>query len=134
TGGIAVGDQVRPLGRPLSARLGPGLTGRIFDGLLRPLDRAGVWLDAATAHRVERREWTFTPAGEAGRVVRAGDLLGTVDDAGPLTHRVLVPPGVSGHLDSLRPAGLCGEEEAVAVVAGTPVTLVSWWPVRRPRP
>jgi V/A-type H+-transporting ATPase subunit A len=134
TGGVAVGDMVRPLGRPLSARLGPGLTGRIVDGLLRPLDAAGVWLDPAAGHRDERRVWTFTPVGEAGRLVQAGDLLGTVDDAGPLPHRVLVPPGVSGRLDALRPAGRYTDDEPVAVVAGTPVTLVSWWPVRRPRP
>ena len=38
TTGLRPGDAVRGTGRPVSVRLGPGLLGRIFDGLLRPLD------------------------------------------------------------------------------------------------
>ena len=37
TGGLAPGQAAVPQGRPLSARLGPGLLGGVFDGLLRPL-------------------------------------------------------------------------------------------------
>src|SRR6185312_4165973 len=44
TGGVAPGDPVRALHRPLAARLGPGLLGGVFDGLLRPLSGAGTWL------------------------------------------------------------------------------------------
>ncbi|WP_328432377.1 MULTISPECIES: hypothetical protein [unclassified Streptomyces] len=49
TGGPAPGAPVRPLGRPLSAPLGPGLLGGIFDGLLRPPAAAGAWLEQALA-------------------------------------------------------------------------------------
>jgi V/A-type H+-transporting ATPase subunit A len=145
TGSVSVGEPVRALGRPLSARLGPGLTGHIYDGLLRPLDGAGTWLQPEATHRIETREWDFTPVGEAGRMVSAGELLGTVDGAGPVEHRVLVPPGVSGRLTDLRPAGRYGEDEPVAVIRADPdaressttdtaVTLATWWPVRRTRP
>ena len=48
TGGLAVGDPAAPLGRPLSARLGPWLLGGVFDGLLRPL---GTRADLAGARR-----------------------------------------------------------------------------------
>ena len=44
TGGLAAGAPVAALGRPLSARLGPGLLGGVFDGLLRPLTAAPTWL------------------------------------------------------------------------------------------
>lgn len=44
TGGLAPGHRARPQGGPLSARLGPGLLGRIFDGLLRPLSGSEDWL------------------------------------------------------------------------------------------
>jgi V/A-type H+/Na+-transporting ATPase subunit A len=139
TGSVAVGDPVRALHRPLSARLGPGLTGHVYDGLLRSLDGAGTWLEPEAIHRIEKREWNFRPAGEAGRMVGPGEVLGTVDDAGPVEHRVLVPPGVSGRLAQLCPAGRYGDEEPVAVIQAdggeqTPVTLASWWPVRRARP
>ena len=45
TGGLAPGDRARSLRRPLSARLGPGLLGQVFDGLLRPLSAAPTFLD-----------------------------------------------------------------------------------------
>jgi V/A-type H+-transporting ATPase subunit A len=136
TGGLAPGDPVRAVGRPLAARLGPGLAGAVFDGLLRPLAGAGVWL--TPQHRPERdgqRRWSFTPQLEPGRRVGPGDLLGTVDDAGPVVHRVLVPPRVEGGtLDRIGPAGRYRDDEPVASVGGVPVTLAGWWPVRQPRP
>ena len=42
TGGLAPGDAAAGRGEPLSARLGPHLLGGVFDGLLRPLEGAGV--------------------------------------------------------------------------------------------
>ncbi len=134
TGGLAPGAPAYPLGRPLSARLGPGLLGGVFDGLLRPLAGAPTWLAPGTDRSIDAHEYTFAPAAGTGARVAAGDLLGEVADAGPLAHRVLVPPDVEGVLDWLAPAGRYRGADRIAVVAGTPVTLASWWPVRRPRP
>jgi len=134
TGGLHPGEPVRRLGRPLAARLGPGLTGGVYDGLLHPLAGAGTWLVPGAARTASRRAWSFTPVATAGVRVGPGDPLGTVADAGPVEHRVLVPPGVRGRLDELRPAGRYRDDEPVAVVGGTAVTLTSWWPVRQPRP
>jgi V/A-type H+-transporting ATPase subunit A len=39
TTGLRPGDAVHGWGGALSVKLGPGLLGRIFDGLLRPLDQ-----------------------------------------------------------------------------------------------
>lgn len=134
TGGVRPGEPVRRLGRPLAARLGPGLTGGVYDGLLRPLVGAGTWLTPGAVRAGGRKAWSFKPCAAEGMRVGSGDLLGTVGDAGPLVHRVLVPPGVRGRLDQLRPAGRYRDDEPVAVVDGTRVALGSWWPVRRPRP
>jgi V/A-type H+-transporting ATPase subunit A len=135
TGGLMPGHPVRALDRPLAARLGPGLTGGVFDGLLRPLTGAATWLTAGRVHEPGTRKWSFTPAARAGAQVGPGDLLGTVDDAGPVTHRVLVPPEVpAGRLDRLHPAGRYLADEPVAVIGGAPVALSGWWPVRKPRP
>ena len=49
TGGLTPGDPVRARGEPLSARLGPGLLGGVFDGLLRPLADAPTWLGPGAA-------------------------------------------------------------------------------------
>jgi V/A-type H+-transporting ATPase subunit A len=134
TGGLAVGDPVVALGRPLSARLGPGLTGQVFDGLLRPLTGDTTWLTPGHAANGAEPAWHFRPAGVVGATVRPGDLLGTVEDAGAVAHLVLVPPGLSGTLQRLGPEGRYHGDDPVAVVDATPVTLVTWWPVRRPRP
>jgi V/A-type H+-transporting ATPase subunit A len=134
TGSLAPGDPARPLHRPLSVRLGPGLVGRVFDGLLRPLGDAGTWLEPGAGRSVQPRRWTFEPRARRGQAVEAGALLGEVRDAGPVAHRVLVPPGVAGAVEHLRDAGPCDETEPVATVAGVEVRLADWWPVRRPRP
>lgn len=142
TGGLAPGHPAFPVGRPLSTRLGPGLIGGVFDGLLRPLSGAGTWLTPGQRGQREQREqrgqpprWPFTPRAREGGTVGPGDLLGTVDGPGPVAHRVLVPPGVrAGTLEHLHPPGRYRDDEPIASVAGAPVALSGWWPVRRPRP
>jgi V/A-type H+-transporting ATPase subunit A len=134
TGGVCPGEPVRRLCHPIAARLGPGLTGGVYDGLLRPLTDADIWLAPGAARAASRRVWSFIPNATAGAPVGPGDPLGTVVDAGPVKHRLLVPPGVHGRLDEIRPAGRYRDDEPIATVDGTAVTLASWWPVRRPRP
>ena len=50
TTGLRPGNAVHGTGSALSVRLGPRLLGRIFDGLLRPLD-AAAQADAPIAFR-----------------------------------------------------------------------------------
>ena len=134
TGGLAVGDPVIPLGRPLSARLGPWLLGGVFDGLLRPLTSAPTWLQPDTDQREITSAWEWEPAVEEGAEVVPGAVLGRVPGAGSVDYRVLVPPGVRGRVRGLAPAGAHPAERPVATVADTPVGLGTSWPVRRSRP
>ena len=134
TGGLGPGHPARSRGAPLSALLGPHLLGGIFDGLLRPLAGAPVWLEPGTSATATDREFDFTPVATDGTVVTGGMTLGTVATAAGIEYRVLVPPGVSGPLTGLRPAGPVRLEEVIATVGGTPVRLAVSWPVRQPRP
>lgn len=136
TGGLRPGDPATAGGAPLTASLGPGLLGGVFDGLLRPLGGAPAWLGPGTLGAAAPRSWTWVPARRAatGDRVVPGTTLGTVPGAGAVEHRVLVPPGIEGVLEELAPAGPVAPDRPVAVVGGTPVPLVSRWPVRRPRP
>jgi V/A-type H+-transporting ATPase subunit A len=134
TGGLRVGDPVVRAGRPLSVRLGPGLLGQVFDGLLRPLSSAPVWLTPTRRADDVGRRWPFTPAVEAGRSVGPGDTVGTVVTEGGLQHRVLVPPGVFGKVTELADPGDLGDDAIVARVGDTEILLWEYWPVRRPRP
>ncbi|MEU6526817.1 V-type ATP synthase subunit A [Streptomyces sp. NPDC046924] len=135
TGGLAPGDPARPGAGPLSARLGPGLLGGVFDGLLRPLSGAGDRLAPGTNRSAgEERDWPFVPGVEEGARVAEGEALGEVRGAGPVRVRVLVPPGVTGVVERIAPEGTRPQEAVVARVDGTDVRIGTTWPVRRPRP
>jgi V/A-type H+-transporting ATPase subunit A len=134
TGGLAVGEPVVALGQPLSARLGPDLLGGVFDGLLRPLATAPTWLSPEAQRRHAQAQWEWSPRVREGDTVDEGCVLGMVEGAGGIEHRVLAPPAVAGAVDTLAPAGPRGPEDVVAVVGGETVRLFHDWPVRRPRP
>jgi V/A-type H+-transporting ATPase subunit A len=136
TGGLAPGAVAVPRHRPLSAVLGPHLLGGIFDGLLRPLSGAPTWLAAGRSDRTDGDGLTrrFTPSVGKGDRVAAGAVLGIVAGAGSLEHRVLVPPELTGVVETIVPGGRYRADEPIAVVAGVPVAMTSTWPVRKPRP
>ncbi len=134
TGGLAVGDPARPLGRPLSARLGPWLLGGVFDGLLRPLDTAPTWLVPQSDQPSPATAWTWQPAVALGDEVAEGAVLGIVPEAGSVEYRVLVPPGITGRVDWIAEPGEQPPDGHAAVVSGRPVDVGASWPVRRPRP
>jgi len=136
TGGLRPGEPVTGTGSPLSAELGPGLLGGVFDGMLRRLDGAGDWIEPGFGSGTLSRErrWPLVPVARAGSEVAAGSLLATIAETVTIEHRVLVPPGVSGRLEWIIPAGEVTVSEPVALVGGHTVTLAQRWPVRRPRP
>ncbi|MEJ2698908.1 MAG: V-type ATP synthase subunit A [Desulfuromonadales bacterium] len=144
TSGIRPGEPVRGTGAPLSVTLGPGLIGRIFDGIQRPLEL----LHAASGTFIQRgaqvssldpdKEWDFEPALGSGERVTGGDLLGTVPETPLVEHRVLVPPGLQGDLVDVVEAGRYKVTDRVATLRGekgeVPLTLSQNWRVRQPRP
>jgi V/A-type H+/Na+-transporting ATPase subunit A len=144
TSGLTAGEPVTDTREPLRAELGPGLLGSIFDGTQRPLTvlaRSGEnpWgrpmiprgLSAPPLDR--ERSWEFAPAVAIGEPVGAGDTLGTVQETAQFTHRILVPAGADGVVTDLR-SGSARIEDPVVWIDGSPVTMLSRWPVRRPRP
>jgi V/A-type H+-transporting ATPase subunit A len=144
TAGLRVGEPVLDSGRPLEIELGPGLLGRIFDGTQRPLDvlardgddpfgrpllPRGVDVPALDRERL----WTFEPRVAAGTAVAPGDLLGVVADTAALEHRILVPPHISGVVTAIH-SGPARVDEPVVRIDDRPVSMLSRWPVRDPRP
>ncbi len=138
------GAPVRRTGAPLSLQLGPGLVGNIYDGIQRSLPdmhaSSGAWI--VRGEKVPpldvKKGWTFQPTAAVGQTVAGGQILGEVAETALLTHRILVPPDVSGTLQSLASAGQYAIRDVIAVVE-TPagpreLTMVQNWPVRMPRP
>ena len=138
TGGLRAGDVAEPTGRQLSALLGPGLLGRVFDGLLRPLSTAPLWLSADRQAATDDpavldERWLFRPIARLGDDVGPGAVLGVVAGAGAVEFRVLVPPGLHGTVHWLAEGSVRAADPA-ARVGDTDVPLAQPWPVHRPRP
>lgn len=143
TSGVAIGDRVEQSGELLSVSLGPGLLGKVYDGLQNPLEDLarvygtflpkGVDLPALD----QNRKWSFIPSVQQQDRLAAGDVLGTVQE-GRFTHKIMVPFDLKGKVE------VTWIQEA-SVTVDTPVirlktdkgeertlTLEQRWPVRKP--
>jgi V/A-type H+/Na+-transporting ATPase subunit A len=136
TGGLQAGQPASSARRPLSVRLGPGLLGGVFDGLLRPLATAPDLLrpEAVADTSGDGRTWEFRPTARTGSRIMAGAVLGSVRESASVEHSILVPPGVEGELSWLAEPGAYPTDQPIATVGGADVALASLWPVRHPRP
>jgi V/A-type H+-transporting ATPase subunit A len=147
TTGLTVGERVEATGRLLSAELGPGLIGTIYDGLQRPELEIGRLTGDIFIKRGVRvnsldrgRKWVFNRSSgvKIGEKVGEGDILGSIQETPILEHKVMVPPGVRGVLQWIADSGDYTIEDSVAVIstgeAKIEVKLHQVWPVRVPRP
>ncbi|MBN2351193.1 MAG: V-type ATP synthase subunit A [Spirochaetales bacterium] len=145
TTGLTPGENIYGSGMPLSVELGPGLIGTIYDGIQRPLEEIlkisnqfierGIDLPALNRDK----KWRFTPAAlKPGTPVEGGMVIGAVVETERVTHRVMVPPNVSGTLVSLAGEGDYTIEEKIAEVetggAKQPLAMLQRWPIRVQRP
>ncbi|QDV64586.1 V-type ATP synthase subunit A [Crateriforma conspicua] len=144
TTGVRVGDRVEMTNEMLSATLGPGLLGRVFDGLQNPLhdlaQQHGFFLPRGVSVEpldMDQR-WEFTPAVSVGQRVAPGGVLGTVPE-GPVMHKILVPFGESDSVTVTWIAeGKHSLSDPIARIESAgqerDVTMMQRWPVRRPVP
>ena len=144
TEGLGPGDPVEPTGAPLSVELGPGMLEAVYDGVQRPLDaleaQAGAFLKRGiTAPGLDREaRWEFTPVVPVGARVSAGDIIGTVQENSVIEHRIMVPPGRAGTIESIAGGSYTVTEPVGRLRADDGTThdlvMMQTWPVRVPRP
>ena len=144
TTGIAPGDNIYGSGMPLSVELGPGLIGTIYDGIQRPLtdiyNISGQYIERGINLPPLNREkkWHFTPLIASGTEVKGGEVLGTVPETERITHKILVPPNVTGTIRTVALEGEYTVSEPIALVATergeVELYLMQRWPIRTPRP
>ena len=137
TRGLAAGEPVTGTSRTLTAQLGPGLLGGMFDGLQRPLEklleRDGPFIGRGSSVSLLDcpSQWHFTPEKSPGDRVTAGELVGRIEE-GAFRHLVFAPcDGVlaelaGGDYNLCQPVG--------RYVDGRAVPVCQHWPVRSPRP
>jgi V/A-type H+-transporting ATPase subunit A len=105
TTGLRPGTEIVGDGQPLAIRLGPGLLGRIFDGLLRPLSDTGSDFVQPGMHRGAAKRWHFEPAVTVGALLAPGAVLGLASSGEGRAQKCLLPPDVSGEVVSVVAAG-----------------------------
>lgn len=143
TTGLGPGEPVYLTGAPLSVELGPGLIEAIYDGIQRPLDvlvervgdRITRGIDVFSLNR--ERKWEFIPLLQSGTKVGAGDIIGTVQETVVVTHKVMIPPGISGTLVDIKDGFFTVEETVAKIDTGNgikEIPMMQKWPVRRGRP
>ena len=145
TSGLGPGEPVASTGLPLSVELGPGMMSQMFDGIQRPLERfrsqtESDYLIRGVALPVLDRErsWHFIPQVQVGEAVKAGQILGYVQETDLIQHRIMVPNGISGRLTAIE-EGDYRVTDTVYQIEGKDGqvfqgTLMQKWPVRKGRP
>ncbi|MCL5407749.1 MAG: V-type ATP synthase subunit A, partial [Candidatus Thermoplasmatota archaeon] len=143
TSGIKPGQDVESTGHPLSVVLAPGILSSIYDGVQRPLDviraqggdfiQRGIYPTPVDM----KKKWKFTPSVKKGDKVSSGDIVGVVKETSLIDHRIMVPFGIEGTIESIEdgeftPLQTVGTVMTKSGVKEIPLGQV--WPVRQPRP
>jgi V/A-type H+-transporting ATPase subunit A len=148
--GLKVGSPAYSTGRPLSALLGPGLMGTIYDGIQRPLDvlyeHDGAFMKPGDRGNPldPEKKWRFIPdtalaaklsAGEKVPAV-AGTVIGSIKETESITCKIMVPPNVKGGeiINLIGEGDYTISEIAAKTSLGEEIAIAQWWPVRLPRP
>ena len=145
TSGLGPGAVVETTGAPLSVELGPGIIENIYDGIQRPLEEImkktrgnnlprGVEVPALD----RQKKWEFNAVAKPGDKVAGGDVIGTVQETSVVLHKIMIPPTMSGTIESIQ-SGSFTVLDTVAVLVDEKgekheLTMVQKWPVRVGRP
>ena len=143
TRGIEIGDEVELTQNMLAVSLGPGLLGKVYDGLQNPLpelaEECGFFLDRGVYLPAlpEEVKWKFTPAVNVGDTVARADTVGTVPE-GIFKHRIMVPFNMyeSYTVKSVAAEGEYTVNDKIAEIEDSkgnvyPLTMKFEWPVKR---
>ena len=145
TSGLGPGAEVVTTGAPLSVELGPGLIENIYDGIQRPLE---VIMKKVKGNNLPRgvevpaldreKKWDFTATVKAGDKVVGGDIIGTVQETNSILHKIMIPPKMSGTIESIQ-SGSYTVLDKIGVLVDDKgekheLTMMQKWPVRVGRP
>ena len=146
TSGLKPGEEVIGTGQPLSVFLGPGIIGKIYDGIQRPLDdiakKSGAFIGRGiTTSPVDmKKKYKFTPSVKKNDTIFGGSILGAVQETPLLTHNILVPPTYpEATITEIANEGEYDLDHIIVHASsknGDKIELRMYhkWPVRKPRP
>lgn len=145
TQGLKTGEPISSMEIPLSATLGPGIIGNIFDGIERPLETIfhmtgnfigeGIGLISLDKEKL----WDVEITAKVGDYLHPGDSYARVKETALIESKIMVPPNKEGKVIKVLPSGKYNIEEEVVVIEGKDkeeisLKLYHTWPIRIPRP
>jgi len=143
TTGLRPGEKVVNTRKPLSIQLGPGLLTSIYDGIQRPLpilrDKSGDFISRGIFIPAldQEKKWDFVPTKKNGDSVSQGDIIGEVQETPLISHKIMIPFGITGQLSEIKEGKYTVNENVAKVKTNNAVIdigLSTWWSVRVPRP
>ncbi len=145
TAGLMVGDPVEGCSAPLCATLAPGILSHIFDGIQRPLSdmtaSGGPFIGRGIALSPldEKKLWPVHLLVHEGDIVSGGQVIAETPETALITHRVMVPPSVSGQVIHAVSDGDYTISTPLLIVKmpdgkEVSVTMKQLWPIKHGRP
>ena len=145
TSGLKPGETIYPTGATLSVTLAPGIITNIFDGIERPLaqiaEKSGAYIDRGFSMDSldMEKKWETKLCVKPGDQVYGGTIIAEVQETAAIVHKVMVPPGISGTVETVVPDGSYTIGETLVTVFQPDETVASLsmiqkWPIRVPRP
>lgn len=145
TTSVAAGEEVVGLKNPMSALLGPGLIGSIFDGIQRPLlvmeQQSGAFIERGmdVSSLDTEKKWDVRISAKVGDNLKAGDIVAETDETESIVHKIMVPPGLNGEVTFAEKDGSYTINDVIIKIkdetgAEHDVTLCQKWPIRKARP
>ena len=145
TSGLKPGETIYPTGATLSVTLAPGIITNIFDGIERPLaqiaEKSGAYIDRGFSMDSldMEKKWETRLCVKPGDQVYGGTIIAEVQETAAIVHKVMVPPGISGTVETVVPDGSYTIGETLVTVFQPDETVASLsmiqkWPIRVPRP
>ncbi len=145
TSGLRPGDKVYGTGSPVSVTLAPGILNNIFDGIERPLTQiaknSGIYIDRGinVSSLDTNKLWKTHMLVKNGDFVSGGTIIAEVPETPAITHKVMIPPRLSGYVAKLVDDGEYTINDTLLTLQlsdGTelPITMTQHWPIRVARP
>ena len=123
TSGLRPGAEIIGTGQPMSISLHPGIVGRIFDGIMRPLEKKN------------NTHWYVRTFANMGQRLSQGEIYAEVDETPLITYKAMIPPGVSGVVTYCVPSGsYTASCPILSLDNGQTLSLSQNWPIRAARP
>ena len=144
TSGLKPGETIYPTGATLSVTLAPGIITNIFDGIERPLaeiaERSGAYIDRGfSMDSLDRKKkWETRLCVKPGDQVYGGTIIAEVQETPAVVHKVMVPPHISGTVETVVPDGSYTIDETLVTVfqpdeTVASLTMIQKWPIGVPR-